>query len=288
MKMDTEGLPTAGKFSRELTKRLTPKFGEGEARAMTRLIFLYLKGWDATAMVINESTPLSEYFLEKVDGIVKRLENDEPLQYILGLAWFYGMDFKVTPAVLIPRPETAMLVDIIVDENKRDGLHVLDACTGSGCIAVALARHLKFPEITAVDISGEALEVARMNAEKFKCRIDFVQADIFDWDAEPDSLDIIVSNPPYIDESERSGMDANVLRYEPHQALFVPDSDPLRFYRRIAEIGRHALRPEGRIYFEINPRHAAAMRTLMEDLGFRDVEIVKDIHGKDRFLTAGK
>lgn len=275
-----------GEMVRRLTNELAPLYGSGEAKAMTRLIFHYLKGWSQTDLVINADRPVSEYLLEKIVSITSRLSAGEPLQYVIGEARFYGMNLKVNPDVLIPRPETEELVDLIVKENRESDLRVLDIGTGSGAIAMALARNLKFPEITAIDVSEAALEVARENARELNARIKFIRCDIFEWHPEPDSLDIIVSNPPYIAEREMSGMESNVLDYEPHEALFVPDDDPLVYYRRIAKIGRSALATGGRIYFEINPLYADMLVEMMMAECYSNVTVIQDISHRKRFLCA--
>lgn len=274
---------------RMIRQHLSPIYGEGEAKAMTRLIFHHLKGWSATDMIIHEADEVSDYMMDKINEILKRLELNEPIQYILGEAYFYGMDLNVDRSTLIPRPETEELVDLIVrDWKERRDLRVLDIGTGSGAIAIALARNLLFAEVTAIDISEEALKVARANAKKMKTHISFLHADVFDFYPSPNSYDIIVSNPPYVDESEKTGMDRNVLDYEPHTALFVPDDEPLIFYSRISHIAENALREDGKIYFEINPRHSEAMTVLLHDDGFEDIRILRDIHGAERFITAKK
>lgn len=267
---------------------LDPVYGVGEVNAMIRIIFEYLKGWNATDLVIRANEPLSDFIKSEVRKIVARLLKYEPIQYIVGQADFYGLKIKVAPGVLIPRPETAELIDIITDENTAPDLRVLDACTGSGCIAVALSRNLKFPEITAIDISPRAIAVAKENASDLKCDIRFIQTDIFSWNPVGESFDIIVSNPPYVDESEKKEMDKNVLEYEPMQAIFVPDSDPLKFYRRIAEIAEVSLTPSGRIYLEINPLHCDSLADLLHDRGFGNVTVEKDIHGRNRFIIASR
>lgn len=272
----------------ELRKVLSPKFGDGEAKAIIRLIFHHLKGWNATDMVINEARPISDVTVSRIGEIVDRLMKDEPIQYIVGEAYFYGMDLDVAPGVLIPRPETEELVDRIVKDNGVSDLHVLDVGTGSGCIAIALARNLPFPVVDAVDISEKALDIAKGNARKLKAAVNFSRQDIFKFTSDSASLDIIVSNPPYIDESEKVSMEANVLDYEPHEALFVPDDDPLKYYKRIAAIGIEALKPGGKLYFEINPRHASELKSMLQRMGYEDVEISLDIHGKQRFITARK
>lgn len=273
----------------DIRKRLAPLFGEGEAKAMIRLIFHSLKGWNVTDIIIHEGDEVSEYISGKIEGIVGRLMKTEPIQYILGEAYFYGMNLDVDRSTLIPRPETEELVDMIVKEwSGRPDLRVLDIGTGSGAIAIALSRHLPFSQVEAIDISPEALKVAERNAVKLKARIRFINDDIFCYSPQPSSLDIIVSNPPYIDESEKAEMESNVLDYEPHTALFVPDVTPLIFYSRIAEIASTALAEGGMLYFEINPRHAGELLTMIRNEGFINVESHRDIHGKERFISAKK
>lgn len=272
----------------ELRRRLTPIYGAGEAEAMVRLIFHSLKGWTTTDLAINFDMPVSDDLIKRCDAILRRLEKHEPLQYILGEAYFYGMNLHVDPSVLIPRPETAELVDMIVRDNPGSDLKVLDIGTGSGAIAIALARNMRFPEVTAIDISPQALSTARRNAKDLKANVDFKEADVMTWTPEPHSFDIIVSNPPYIPVEEKSDMDPNVLDHEPSAALFVPDDDPLKFYRRITVMARSALRPSGRLYFEINPRFADNMRELLEKNGFTDVAITRDSQNRERFASAEK
>lgn len=280
---------TVAAVSASLRRRLAPVYGEGEARAMTNLIFHHLKGWSVTDMVINADQPLSPYILEKIAEIEHRLSLHEPLQYILGESRFYGMDLHVTPDTLIPRPETEELVDLIVEQNgKRVDLSVLDIGTGSGAIAIALSRNLPFSRVSALDISEAALKVAQENAKNLHARIDFIHADIFRYEPAPESLDIIVSNPPYIAEEERCAMERNVLEYEPAGALFVPDAQPLIFYSRIAETARTGLKQGGLLYFEINPRFADSLEALLDKEGFRDIERFKDISHRIRFMACKK
>lgn len=266
---------------------LSSVYGKGEADAMIRLIFHALKGWSQTDIVINDSAEVSPFLRENVSDVIRRLQTGEPIQYILGEAYFYGMDLKVTPAVLIPRPETAELVDTIVGRFRdRNDLRVLDIGTGSGAIAIALSRNLPFSSVTAIDISEPALAVARENASNLSARIRFLHEDVFKWMPTKDSFDIIVSNPPYIDESEKAYMDRNVLEYEPHSALFVPDDNPLVYYSRIAEIASQALVADGALFFEINPRHCDDLCALLRHEGFDDVEVIRDIHRRNRFISA--
>lgn len=279
---------TVGELSRQMVASLAGEYGSGEARAMVRLIFHALKGWDQTAMIVNSDRHVSDYIRQKIDGIMSRLTAGEPLQYILGEARFYGMDLKVTPDVLIPRPETAELVDLIVSENKESDLRVLDIGTGSGAIAIALSRNLIFPEVTAVDISRPALGVAAENARSLHARINFMHEDIFRYEPDVDSFDIIVSNPPYIAEFEKKDMSRNVLEHEPAGALFVPDATPLVYYSRIADVGQTALAPGGKLYFEINPLYAAELQGLLEADGYDDIRIMEDSQRKKRFAYACK
>lgn len=280
---------TVARLGREIVAELTPAYGEGEAKAMMRLIFHHLKGWGMTELAIHADNPVSDYLQSSVAKIIERLKTKEPLQYILGEAYFYGMNLKVTPATLIPRPETAELVDFIVkDYGELKDMRVLDVGTGSGAIAIALARNLPFSDVSAIDISADAIAVAKENASNMRASVNFRQADVFKFNPKPDSLDIIVSNPPYIDESEKTAMDANVLDYEPHSALFVPDDNPLLFYKAIADIAVDALMKGGGLYFEINPRHAEEMIEMLKSKGFVDIRTHRDISGKTRFIDCHK
>lgn len=276
-------------LSRQIQTKLTPIYGEGEAKAMVRLIFHSLKGWSLTDMIIHADNIVSPYVLEKTEKIISRLLDNEPIQYILGEAYFYGMNLKVYNSTLIPRPETEELVDIIVHENQsHKDLNILDIGTGSGAIAIALSRNLPFSNVDAIDISENALKIANENARNLHTHIGFTKADIFKFEPKTDYYDIIVSNPPYIDESEKDSMDSNVLEYEPHQALFVPDENPLIYYIRIAETAKDSLKQHGHLYFEINPRHAEELAEYLNKKGYMYIEIVKDINGKKRFIKCIK
>lgn len=275
----------------EMRRRLEPIYGKDESRAMIREIFRVLKGWDATEFIIRltDDYPLSDYIRAKIEDILGRLERHEPLQYILGEAHFYGLDLHVEPGVLIPRPETEELVRVIAADNPSSDLRVVDLGTGSGAIAIALSRYMSFPEITAIDLSPKAIEVATDNVKALKCNgIRVVQGDMTKWNPESASLDVVVSNPPYVDESEKAGMEANVRDYEPAEALFVPDSDPLKFYRAIAPEALEGLKPGGRLYFEINPRHADELKAMLAHDGFTNVELWRDAQGAYRYIKAQK
>lgn len=268
-------------------RSLAPRFGEGEARWMVRLMMEEFKNYSPVDMAVRGDFDAGENVERHIDETVGRLLNGEPIQYIFGKARFYGMNLKATPDVLIPRPETEELVDLIVNDRggERD-LRVLDVCTGSGCIAIALARNLPFSEVDAIDISREALAVARENASELKAAVSFKEGDALRMGADGAEYDIIVSNPPYIAEHERAEMDRNVLEHEPALALFVPDADPLRFYIAIARYALVALKEQGGLYFEINPLYASDLAGQMKTMGWSDVSIQPDMQKKSRFLIA--
>lgn len=272
--------------ARAVVHRLEPLMGIGEARATVRIILEHIYGWKPVDIAIRLDNEISDFRSRQIDDIVDRLALGEPLQYILGSARFYGLDFSVTPDVLIPRPETEEMVDAILRVNTASDLRVLDIGTGSGCVAIALARNLRFPVITAIDVSEKALKVAAANAAALRTNIRFEHADVRTYNPPADSFDIIVSNPPYVAESERDLMEARVVAHEPGLALFVPDSDPLLFYRPIAALAARALVPGGRLYLEINPRFATDVGRLVADAGLCNVEIIRDIHGRNRFVCA--
>ena len=275
---------TAEAISRELTATLTPTLGAGEARATSRLLMEDVAGFTPKKLFTDGRRELEPETVDSLRRMAARISAGEPPQYVTGSALFMGMKFEVTPAVLIPRPETEGLVDFITDDYRgRSDLRIMDVGTGSGCIAIALARALPFARVEAVDISPAALEVAGRNSRNLAARVNFEVLDILSEQvpATP-SLDIIVSNPPYIAEREKADMDARVLDHEPATALFVPDNDPLLFYRAIARYGVGALMPGGRLYFEINPLFAAELEKMLAAEGYTDVELRRDYVGKLR------
>ena len=270
---------------KHLRSSLRPLYGDRETEAIIRLIFQHVQHWNLTDMLIHADDKLFPYVREEIDNIITRLLKHEPIQYITGIARFHGINFYVKPGVLIPRRETDELTDIIIDywQNIPD-ISVLDLCTGSGCIAISLSRNLKFPKVTAVDNSEVAIEMARKNAEVLRCDIEVVKADIFNWNPSG-NYDIIVANPPYVGESEAAEMDKNVLDFEPHEAIFVPDSDPLLYYSRIADISLQHFSDFGILYLEINPLHYKELLDLMKSKGFKLIKPMKDSAGKIRFLV---
>lgn len=271
---------------RATVKRLGEVYPRGEALWLWREMLMRIKGWGQVELAIKAGDEVSEYLQRKVEEVTKRLLRKEPVQYIFGMAEFYGLQLKVTPDVLIPRPETAEMVDMIVKwADGRTDLRVLDLCTGSGCIAVALARNLKFAQITAIDLSSKALAVAAENVKDLKVNVNLKLGDALQLKDEPTpKYDIIVSNPPYIAESERASMDSNVVDHEPQMALFVPDSDPLRFYHAIARYAMTALACGGMLYFEINPLYAIRLREELQQQGWDDVVVEADMQGLNRFI----
>jgi release factor glutamine methyltransferase len=264
-----------------------------EIRSFIRLIFSHTCNLSCNQQILCKDKQIPENEKKQIHAILKRLKKQEPIQYIIGETEFYSLPMKVNPAVLIPRPETEELVDLIIKQHPDvSRIKILDVGTGSGCIAVALAKHMPHAEVTATDISEPALQTARTNARLNKTDIRFLLSDILDSDEAvsliSDGFDIIVSNPPYVRNSERQAMSANVLDYEPHSALFVPDENPLLFYRAIAVFAQKKLTGGGIIYFEINPECEALIAGMLYSNGFTNTEIIQDLSGKKRFVTAKK
>lgn len=256
-----------------------------ELKNISRVVCCELFGQSDMDYYLGKDIILSENEQAKLESIVARLKKNEPLQYILGEARFFGRLFRVAPGVLIPRPETEELVQLIIDETAG-GSRILDIGTGSGCIAVTLSTELPEAQVTAWDVSAEALAIARANSKKLSARVVFREQDVFSDTASEQKFDVIVSNPPYVTEKEKRGMDANVLDWEPSLALFVPDDDPLRFYRRIARLGRRLLASQGRLYFEINCAYGDQTAAMLRQLDYQEVRILKDMSGHNRIVTA--
>ena len=279
---------TISETARNARNRLQPVYGHNEADWMVRAMMEHVFARSRTDLLIDGDKDAAPVRVELINSIVDRLLKGVPLQYILGYETFMGMRIDVNSNVLIPRPETEELVELIIDDNRdRKDLRILDAGTGSGCIALALARYLPFSKVTGIDISHEALDVARANASRLKVDAQWQQADILHLTAENNPVyDIIVSNPPYVLDSERAEMHTNVLDHEPSSALFVPDDDPLRFYTALCAYASTALNPGGRIYFELNPLTADALAAHMRQDGWDNVTLTLDSSRKKRFLSA--
>ncbi len=261
------------------------RFAAAELESIKKALCLELLGISAVSFYTKEPlTPDTERD-KKLDDAVKRLAKGEPLQYVIGTAPFCGLQFKVDSRVLIPRPETAELVEWVARDAGADGA-LLDIGTGSGCIAVTLAHKLPGWKVQGWDISKGALDVARENNLHNGTDVEFRNVDILSNPASDCKFEVIVSNPPYVLEQEKAQMEDTVLDYEPHTALFVPDGDALLFYRAIAEFGKKALVDGGALYFEINPLEASALKELLEQTGYHNVELRKDIFGKQRMIKA--
>ena len=299
------------KTKRHFTNLLAEKFPQREAEQLMRILLEDLFGIDWNQQLMNPDLRIDERQHYQLSEAVKRLLSGEPVQYVTGMACFCDLLLKISPAVLIPRPETEELVQKIFGSfpNNNDSLpchsnegmqgrresmggdpkkiRIWDIGTGSGCIAIALAKHLVNAEVIAFDVSEEALQIAKENAESNGVKVTFVHDDILnpqsDYFNQP--VDLVVSNPPYVCDSERAAMEANVLDWEPKQALFVPDEDPLRFYRQILALAKKQLNPDGQVWFEINERMGEEMLSLCHEMGFSNVEVLEDFAGKPRFVN---
>jgi release factor glutamine methyltransferase len=271
---------------KDYSHRLQSLYPVHEAESLALWLLEHFLGIQRIDLLQNKKVEVSP----ALEEALVQLERGYPIQYITGSAPFYGRDFFVTPAVLIPRNETEELVHLIIGENKKKALRLLDVGTGSGCIPVTLALEMDQPVITAVDVSQAALSVAKSNAERHNqvSAIDFVLNDVLQESLPVRDLDIIVSNPPYVRESEKTHMHINVLDHEPHLALFVPEHDPLVFYRIIADKGREALKPGGKLYFEINEALGSGVTALLAELGYQEINLRRDLNDKDRIVTAVK
>lgn len=293
-----------------LWHRLTGIYDTDEAKAIVRWALDVRFGLSLTDIVCGKIDEMSETELSELEAMMQRLEKAEPVQYVVGIAEFCGRTFHVEPGVLIPRPETGELCRWMVEERRREGEYqVLDVGTGSGCIAITLALEMPQAKVTAWDISDDALRIAKKNAEALGAEVTFEKRDALNHGDRHSDLrcatiiepvhmihpvpmiqqwDAIVSNPPYVCQKEAATMERHVLEHEPHLALFVPDDDPLRFYRAIAKYGQKTLKPNGLLYFELNPLYAYDTESMVRELGYAETEIKQDMFGKQRFLKAKK
>lgn len=273
--------------------RLLEVYPEGEARALVRYVLEVRYNISIPDIYMGKDRHFSEEERAELDFIVERLLHQEPVQYILGQADFHGLTFHVAPGVLIPRPETEELVDWVLEElGKLKNATVLDVGTGSGCIAVSLAKTCPGAKVSALDVSPAALEIAHANAQAIGVEVNMLCGDILHPDGNDvlskSSWDIIVSNPPYICDSEAMEMSKNVLGFEPHEALFVPDDNPLLFYKAIADYSIRKLNPEGKLFVEINRAYADEVMMLFSDTGFVGVELKKDMYDNNRMVKCIK
>lgn len=257
-----------------------------EIASIAQMIIEHIFGIDQTDIISDRSINASKAQAKALNKFIGRINNHEPIQYIIGEADFYGRRFVVVPGVLIPRHETEELVHLILKENAGKKIKFLDIGTGTGCIPVTILKELKGSRGFAIDIDPRVIKTARQNAERHQVQVEFMLIDILTEPIPVNQLDLIVSNPPYVTESERELMKPNVLMHEPVRALFVTDSDPLRFYRRIAELAKSTLKEGGHLYFEINERFGADVQALLEVMDYCDVQVIKDLNGKNRMVRA--
>ena len=270
----------------QLWHRLTPIYEAGEAKAIVRNVLEMQFHLSFADILCGKVTELSADNQAELEKIMVRLEKSEPMQYVLGTAFFYGRPFHVDPGVLIPRPETTELCQWIIEAPKEGS--ILDIGTGSGCIAITLAIELPQSHVSAWDISEEALTIAKANASSLNAHVNFEKQDALAPHIDERKWDIIVSNPPYIEPKEREEMEKNVLEYEPAIALFAPESNPIAFYQSIGNYAAKTLLPGGLLYFELNPLTANAVDSYLESIGFKDIEYREDQFHKQRFLKAKK
>lgn len=271
---------------KEITLQLVPQYSDSEARSIAILLMCNITGLSYTELLIHTPS-LNEEQEEELRKKIERIKKNEPLQYVLRETTFYGRRFKCDQRALIPRPETEELTDWIINDVSNDGnIRILDIGCGSGCIAITLAKELKHSTVTALDISEEAISLTEENCKINNCQVECINDDIFNFsDAQ---YDIIVSNPPYICDNEAADIESNVIDYEPHLALFVPDNSPLKFYEKITEYAARNLRSRGKLYFEINRKYGKEMQLLLEKFGFINIELRKDISNNDRMIKGEK
>jgi release factor glutamine methyltransferase len=277
-------------IARWFRTQLAERYERDEIDRMAEYCLEAFAGYTRNDLLLRPESRVTESELLKLHFAVKDLKRGRPLQYILGKAWFFGLTLQVTPDVLIPRPETEELVQLIIDEQRQHtgSFSILDIGTGSGCIAIALKNKLPRCHVYALDVSAGALKVAAANAETNAAEIQFIEADILD-ESTHEKLPrcrVIVSNPPYVLESEKASMAEHVVEHEPHTALFVPDTDQLKFYRVIGKLALEKLKTDGTLYLEINEALGLETCILMQNIGFKNVQLKKDMQGKDRMVTA--
>ena len=269
-----------------IRRALQESYSVQEAANLSRIVCCEMLGQTTIDYYLGKDIILSSKEMQKLNGILAGLLNFEPIQYIQGTARFLERSYHVAPGVLIPRPETEELVEVMLREIPSDA-RILDIGTGSGCIAISLSKAFPNAKVTAWDVSEDALCIARRNNDDLQASVCFVKQDVLAWRGDGGQCyDVIVSNPPYITESEKQEMERNVLDWEPFSALFVPNNDPLLFYRRIGELGRMMLVDGGRLYFEINRAYGEATAMMLCGQGYTGIRILKDISGNDRFVIA--
>jgi release factor glutamine methyltransferase len=279
-------------FKNYFFKKLELLYDTAEVEQLYFLTFYYFKGWSKVELRMNERLLLSESELLKLNSYVKRLANFEPIQHIFSKAEFFDLKFYVNENVLIPRQETEELVHLILEQSKGQRKNLLDIGTGSGCIPIAIAVHNKAITVSAIEVSQKAISIAKRNAEDNKVNLSLYNCDVLTLEnlnsIIPHSLDIIVSNPPYVTIKEKDQMHKNVLEFDPHLALFVEDNTPLIFYDKISNLAYNKLSVGGELYFEINEYYGQETKELVKSLGFTKVFLIKDLNEKDRIIHAIK
>ena len=270
-----------------LKQKLTTHFEAVELSSIIGMLIEEVSGWNRTQQILHQNTAFNQAQVDEIEKYTEQLICGKPIQYILGKAWFMGQNFIVNENVLIPRPETEELVEWIISyaNIKNKTLSILDIGTGSGCISITLKMALPHCEVSALDISKEALKVAQLNANNLNVSVQWMEQNILDTVALENAYDIIVSNPPYIPIGEKESMQKQVVNFEPSLALFVPDEDPLIFYRTIAKMAKQSLSKNGQLFFEIHYDQGNAILTLLNELNFH-AELRQDSFGKDRMIRA--
>ena len=273
-------------YINQLSEQLVNLYTPPEAQQVIFLVLediLHIRKEDQLMNVTKEVLPPQQ---EEIQSCLQLLIEGQPLQYVLGKAHFYGRDFLINPSVLIPRPETEQLVRWALDDCQGQAMRILDVGTGSGCLAITLALELKDAQVYALDVMPAALKVAQQNAHRLQAKIHFMQLDILNDVPELNDFEVIICNPPYVPESDLANMQSLVKDHEPHKALFVPDEDPLKFYARMANIGPTLLSAGGRLYLEIYHAYGEQVATLFKGASWQEVELRKDLQGKDRMIKA--
>ncbi|TLX77802.1 peptide chain release factor N(5)-glutamine methyltransferase [Labilibacter sediminis] len=279
---------TANQVLETFKTALKSIYPQEEIRNFVLMLLEYKIGFSKIDFLMKGSEELSSQTIQFCQEALEQLMQHIPIQYIIGETEFYGLPFKVSPAVLIPRPETEELVQWIIHDNKLACPNILDIGSGSGCIPISLKKHIPDAMVSSWDISEEALRIAKANALLNKTEVNFIKNDALNPVYNPEQFDIIVSNPPYVMDQEKKLMQDNVIKHEPHLALFVSDNDPLIFYRNICKLAAKALKPGGTLYFEINEALGKETELLMKEYGFEQTEVRKDLFGKDRMAKGVK
>ena len=273
-------------LKRYIESELCNLYNPYENESIAYLIIEHVFSFDKTHIILNYRNHVNEDLIKDINRILIRLKKHEPIQYIIGETEFYELKFKVTKSTLIPRQETELLVHNIIKYNESNKIYnVLDIGTGSGCIAISLAKNISSANVTAVDISEEALQIASENAEKNKTKVNFISIDILNTNNTiNEKFDIIVSNPPYVTENEKTQIKQNVLNFEPHKALFVSNENPLIFYKKIISEAKTKLKNSGQLWFEINEQFGNEVSEMMKNKGFGNIKVIKDFNNKQRII----